>query len=528
MFDPIIILFVLTIALMEGVHALPAGPDLPALWLSAFVIAILLAIVGIGYAANAVFLRRFDRTGSSRAMINAFRLEPIAKLMIGGHWLASTLCLDWVGTVRIAVGGDLILIDEALATLPFLTALFLIYGLPHAMQERAREAAMIRAIEQGLTVRPGVGFMAYIAEAVRHRAAILLVPVILLTVLSESIERLTAWFKTSHASLAATAWGEWLPSIVQTLAAIVVLCLLPLLLRVLWSTSRLPACPTRDRLLAMCEQQGVKIRDILVWHTHRGMLNGALIGVLPRFRYILLTDALIDRLPASQLEAVMAHEIAHARRHHLPWLLGAMIAVVTIASVGIWLIARPFLLGIENLEQRAFWGDVLSGSSLAAAMLIAFLCFGYISRRFERQADAFATQHLSGLRFKRGQHPPTDRCPVISGHAVLAMQRALGSVAAAGGMPTERFTFRHGSIAGRHRALQRLICKPALALPVDRSVRKIKRVTAVLFVIAIGLSVYQVHIERVDAESARRQMLREWQEQVSPLRWLQTRPQERQ
>jgi len=526
-FDPIIILFVLTIALLEGVDALPAGPDVPALWLSVFVISILLAILGFAYAANAAFLRRFDRTGSSRAMRDSFRLEPIAKLLLAGHWVVSTLWLDWIGTVRIAVGGDLVLVDEALAAIPFLAALFLLYGVPHAMQERVREAAMLRAIEQGLTVRPGVGFWAFIAESVRHRAAMLLVPVILLSGLSESIEWLTGWFETRHARLASTAWGEWLPTLVQSVAAIAVLCLLPLLLRVIWSTSRLPACATRDRLLAMCEQQGVKIRDILVWHTHRGMLNGALIGVIPRFRYILLTDALIDRLPASQLEAVMAHEIAHARRHHLPWLLGAMLAVVTITSVGIWLIARPVLRGVEGIEQRAFWGDVLSGSSLAAALLIAFLCFGYISRRFERQADAFAAQHLSDLRFKRGQARPTDRCPVIAGHAVLSMQRALGAVAAAGAMPVERFTFRHGSIAGRQRALQRIICKPALALPIDRSVRKIKVLTLVLLLIAVGLSVYQVHIERTDAESARRQMLKEWQEQISPRRWLHTTRQDR-
>lgn len=523
MFDPIIILFVLTIALLESVSALPAGPEVPALWLCVFVPGTLIGILGLCFAYNALLLRRYDRTGSSRVILGAFRLESLAKVLIAGHWVTSTLWLDWIGTVRHALGGDRILIDEVVATLPFLAALFLAYGIPYAMQERAREAAMVRAIEQGLTVRPGVGFWAFILEAIRHRAAILIVPVVLLSLASELIDRAADWFQSTYPFKAATWWGEWLPTVVQSAAAIGVLCLLPLLLRVVWNTSRLPDCATRDRLLSMCEQQGVSIRDILVWHTHRGMLNGALIGVLPRFRYILLTDALIERLPPFQLEAVMAHEIAHARRHHLPWLLGAMIAIVTIVSVGIWLVGRPFLLAVDDIEQRMFWGDVLSGGSLGAALLIAFMCFGAISRRFERQADAFATQHLSGLRFKRGVDAPKDRCPVIAGHAVLAMQRALGTVGAAGAMPIDRFTFRHGSILGRQRALHRLICKPAYPLPIDRSVRKLKLLTAFSLLIAVGLSIQQVRIEEQDAQNARRELIREWQEQSSPLRWLQLR-----
>lgn len=521
MFDPIIILFVLTFAMLEGIAALPMGPQVPGVWLTVFVVGSLLAVVALSYAVNSWYVSRFDRTGQRAAILGSFRLEWIAKLLLGCHWLVSTVWFDWIGTVQESVGGDLIVVDEAIAVLPFLLALFAIYGVPYAMHKRARESMMLRSLEQGFPVKPSVSFGGYILEAIRHRAAIILIPVLILTGLSDGIDRLFDRLRDAGHQFTDSQWAEALPAVMQLGAALAVLSFLPVLLRVIWRTSRMPACPTRDRLSAMCREQGVRIRDILVWHTCSGMLNGALIGVIPRFRYILLTDALIERLPSSQLEAVMAHEIAHARRHHLPWLLGAMVGLITVTTVALWLIARPFLLGIEDFEERAFWGDLLSGTSLGLAMVAAFFVFGFLSRKFERQADAFATQHLSGVRFKRGQPHPSDRCHIISGQAVLAMQHALGSVSASSGMPSDRFTFRHGSIADRQRALQRLIGKPALALPIDRGVRRIKRMTAILLLAAVALSVYQVHLERRDAEDARQQLLRQWYEQASsPQLWL--------
>lgn len=520
MFDPIIILFVLTIALLEGMGGLPAGPQVDGLWLALFVNFSLLTIVGLAYAMNRLYLRRFDRTGNGAMMLRSYRLAALAKLLLGAHWLVSVLWFDWLGAVRTAVGGDLIVVDETLAVLPFLLALFLVYGLPHGMQQRVREASMARWLDQGSSVPPPVGFWGFVVEAVRHRAAIILVPVFLLSAVAEGLDRLFIRIARENPSFAESQWAQTLPPLAQTVLALVVLSLLPLLLRVLWRTSRLADGPTRSRLTRMCEEQGVKVRDILVWHTSSGMLNGALIGVVPRFRFILLTDGLLERLPATQLEAVMAHEIAHARRHHLPWLLGAMIALVTVCTTGLWLLARPFLLRIEDVQERVFWSDVVSGAALFVAMAVAFLCFGHISRRFERQADAFATQHLSGIRFNRKTPHPTDRCPVISGHAVLAMQRALSAVAAVGGIPPERFTFRHGSIAGRQRALSRLICRPAMRLPIDDVIKRIKIGTAIALVAAGILTAVQIQAEQKDAAEAREQMLREWRDQTEPLRWF--------
>lgn len=510
MFDPIIILIVLTIAIRESVEGLPFGPQLDTAPLTGFLLGGIAAIIALAYALNALAVRRFDATGDGRMVIRVYRIDRLAKAALGAHWLVCTLWLDWVGISRDLLGGNLVVVDEVVAAAPALVGLFLLYGLTHPIQTRLREASMARWLDEGLTFSRPPGFWEHILETVRHRALIILIPVLVLSAASEAVDRLFASIERSSQWFSESEWAELLPQGLYLLFALGVLCLMPVALRVLWRTSRLEPGPLRDRLESMCRDQGVRVRDILIWHTSRGMLNGALIGVLPQLRYILLTDGLLERLPGEQLEAVMAHEIAHARRHHLPWLLGAMVAVVTICTAGLWLLGRLLILGIEDVEQRFFWADVVSGVSLGVALVIAFLAFGYISRRFERQADAFATQHLSGVRFTKPIARPVDRCPVISGPATEAMSEALATVASVAGMPPDRFSYRHGSIASRRHAVRALACLPALRLPIDRVVARLKLATVVLLLVATGLTVLQIELEKRDREAAKRQAIQEW------------------
>ncbi len=502
MFDPIIILFILSIALRDSTPRLFAVPEVPPVALGVFVSGALIGLVLGAYLLNALALRVFDRTGSRQVIRRIDRVSALAKALLAAHWISSIFWLDWLGIVRSGVG-DTVLLDEMLAVLPFLLALFALYGLGHGIQSRLQEAVIARYLDQGIPLPSPPSFGAYLLEAIRHRAAIILVPVCLLAASSEGLDRAFGWLARRNPGYAQSEWSTAAPELAQLCLALGVLCLMPVLLRYVWRTTSLAVCPTRDRLESMCREQGVRIRDILIWHTSSGMLNGALIGVLPRVRYILLTDALMERLPGEQLEAVMAHEIAHARRHHLPWLLAAMVGVVTVCTTGLWLLVRPALMAIESQEQRVFWSDAVAGIAIGVALVCAFLVFGWISRKFERQADAFATQHLSGVRFNRRLPHPADRCPVISGQAANAMGQALATVAASSGMRPERFTFRHGSIAGRQRAIAALVGRSALRLPIDRVVWRIKAATIVTIGVAIALSVVQWNIEEAERQEAK-------------------------
>ncbi|QKK09010.1 MAG: hypothetical protein HND58_13120 [Planctomycetota bacterium] len=90
----------------------------------------------------------------------------------------------------------------------------------------------------------------------------------------------------------------------QLLGVVALLAFLPLALRLLWDTVPLGPGGLRDGLVAMCGRYRVRVRNILVWRTHGAMINGAVVGLLPRLRYIVLTDALLETLSGAQVEAV--------------------------------------------------------------------------------------------------------------------------------------------------------------------------------------------------------------------------------
>ena len=66
------------------------------------------------------------------------------------------------------------------------------------------------------------------------------------------------------------------------------------------------------------DRVGFRFTDILVWDTGQMMVNACVTGILPRFRYVLLSDALLESLTPLESAAVFGHEIGHvAHRHFL-------------------------------------------------------------------------------------------------------------------------------------------------------------------------------------------------------------------
>jgi len=259
--------------------------------------------------------------------------------------------------------------------------------------------------------------------------------------------------------------------------------LLPLGVRWIWRTSRLGPGPLRDRLVALGRAHGVRFRDVLVWHTHSDIANGAVVGIVPFARYVLLTETLLNRLPIDAVEAVMAHEVGHARRWHIPWLMGAMIATLTLAFDATARVS-DLLAGPGTAAQPPGLTDTSTVFLIAGAVCIAV--FGFVSRRFELQADAFATQHLSG--FRPGRTPHAD-APRIAPDAAASMMGALSAVAHLNHSDPRRFTMRHGSIRWRQSHLSRLVGLPADALPIDRTVRVVKWVILIGVVAMVGMGI---------------------------------------
>jgi hypothetical protein len=77
----------------------------------------------------------------------------------------------------------------------------------------------------------------------------------------------------------------------------------------------------------------------------------------------------------------------------------------------------------------------------------------------------------------------------VTAESVAAMNAALAAVADLNGVPINRFTWRHGTIAERQRHLESLVGLPLQSLAIDRTVRWIKALTAAAAVLAIALIV---------------------------------------
>lgn len=231
--------------------------------------------------------------------------------------------------------------------------------------------------------------------------------------------------------------------VVALLALMVsMLVLVPPLLVRLWGGRPLEPGPLRDRLQAACDAMGVRVAELMRWPVPGGrMYNAAVLGVVPRLRYLLFTDDLLRDLDDRQLLAVLGHELGHARHRHL-WLF--MLFAIVVMSL-FWLAQNAQFAGLLPTlplpsDARGELGQVVT--SLAVLALIWRGVFGFLSRGCERQAD------LAGVALVGDPG---------------AMESALKSVARLSGQPEDAPNWRHYTIAERVAFLRRVRDNPATA-----------------------------------------------------------------
>jgi Zn-dependent protease with chaperone function len=194
------------------------------------------------------------------------------------------------------------------------------------------------------------------------------------------------------------------------------------------------------------------------------MANAAVMGVLGPLRHILLTDLLLVLLDPRHLEAVTAHELAHARRHHLFWLL---------------LLVTVLLAALHQAARLA--GPLPPGGAMAVALLVLPLPFGGICRRLERQADASAARRLA----------VDDGADRITAEAAGAVGDALQRITNATGADPRRGHWLHDSVHARQTALAAMVGHPLDAhLPADRAVRRMQAagLGGALALLALGIA----------------------------------------
>ena len=467
----LVLAIVIIVLLRDALDAPVLGGAMGPGWVVALSLVPMAALVGLNLIAGAIACRAMDRTGRTRAASAAHAVESVMRVLAVAWHAVAVLGLGFLDQIRSAIG-DWILMDEAIAVAPPLLVFVSGWWAGYSIDRRIREAVLLRCLDRGQPIHPLASRGEFLLAAIRHHLLIVLVPAALIVAWSEAVN-------LAFSSWAEPSWRvvEAMVGAVQAAGVLAIFIVMPLILRVVWHTSPLPPGRLRDRLVVLCRSHGVRMRDLLVWRTGGTIPNGAVMGLIGRVRYILLTDALLEGLSERQIEAVTAHEVAHVRHRHLIWLAAAVIA--TVGATGevvlrIW--------SASGGPEAGDWGVAISiGVGLAAGLG----ALGFVSRRFEWQSDAFAARHLSASALEADEPAEPGR---ITARGAGEMGDALGAVAWLCGMKRERFSFRHGSIAQRQRRLRALVGLDGDALPIDRQVAAVKIATALLVAAWLGMS----------------------------------------
>lgn len=172
----------------------------------------------------------------------------------------------------------------------------------------------------------------------------------------------------------------------------------PVFIRMFWRCKPLETGNSRSRIQSICRAADVKYADILYWPIFGGrLITAGVMGLTKKFRYILVTDALLRYLDPVEIDAVIAHEIGHVRRKHLLFYLfffvGYLLLSYAMFDLFIFLVlySRPVyrIIEIIGIQQPTALSAIFSLMIIILFLIYFRYIFGYFMRNFERQADTF-------------------------------------------------------------------------------------------------------------------------------------------
>jgi STE24 endopeptidase len=421
-----------------------------------------LMVQGVAMVAGSAL----DKTGRVRWVSWVYRARTLA-IGIALLGLAVGILMGGFDRAMRSVLGDVVLLDDLLIASPVLLTLICSWWSVFPIERRLREAVLLRTLSTGNPIHPLPTRSHFVLSHVRHGLMLVLLPTCLMITWTDCVVRAPTWLTGTDLAEPAQRWA----GLAHWVGVLVMIVIAPGLLRIVWDVQALADGPLRQHIRSACDAAHVRVRGPMVWRTGGTLVNGAILGVLWPFRYLLFTDAMLERLSATQLDAVLAHEMAHVRYRHMLWL--GVVAGGAILAIG-W--AAEWLAGhLDSVHAQSSTTLLLA---TVATMGGGILVFGAASRRFEWQADAFSARWLA-LR---------------EGHSVMPQEAAetvagtLGAVAEHNGVPPSAFSWRHGSIATRQARVRALVGCQLDALPIDRQSFWIRWLgAAVLLLGVVGL-----------------------------------------
>jgi len=371
------------------------APALPVAGGTAIFLGAYLALVMGVRAFNMMLARRVGHQPLGRALDRYNKFAEIARYFIPVWFMVGIFVLGWGSTVHGLVGGlDPLLPNWRLGTmgywrfpslfvgtLPPLLAWMGLWWAQFPADRALKEQSVLYQANEGHPIHPPPTFRAFFGLQFRVQLLLTLAPAFLI-VMGRDVLALIINLLLDKPMGPDSADALMLP------LALFVFVFAPELIRRLIPTEPLPPdYPLRRRLEVLCKRTNIRCRDVLLWRTQSMLGNAMVMGLFPQIRYIFLSDLLLETMRDDEIEAVFAHEMGHVAHRHL-WWYGLFFIGLMLLTLG------PVLMLIGQIPGVGRESELQYQIATVAQMVLFGVLFGFLSRRFEKQADVFAARTM--------------------------------------------------------------------------------------------------------------------------------------
>jgi len=190
---------------------------------------------------------------------------------------------------------------------------------------------------------------------------------------------------------------------------------------------------------------------------------------------------------------VFGHEVGHVRHNHmLFYFLFVLASVFALSFVAESL--QSVLVRVSNVTPALARSQLLEHLPIPLLLIGLYfgVVFGFVSRRFERQADLFGCLAVSCPQDDGAGNRPVGPGPRICPSGVQTFAGALEKIACLNGTTRNTRSWRHASIAKRAAFLRAVVNNPKAQKAFQTSIARVKVGVVAL---AIGAVVYVAHCQ---------------------------------
>ncbi len=272
--------------------------------------------------------------------------------------------------------------------------------------------------------------------------------------------------------------NEWTHLFLYAMFFIFLGTFFPVFVKTIWGCEDVRNPDLLELLSDLCKEAGVTVRNAIMWPIMESQaITAGIMGIVGRFRFILLTPSIVKILDREELKSVLAHELGHSKNHHLHFYLiffmGYAILSYLYPDIFFWSVywcglvdyfPDFFINGNKNAMAFIFFGPMV------ALLLLYFrYLFGFFSRNFERQADLFSLSLLGSSE------------PLVS---------SLNKVAYANGIDPDASNWHHYGIKERVEFVRDCERQPELATAHHKKVFQYKSCFIAILLVLFGLMVF--------------------------------------